>query len=53
MKKKKWTPEERAAYQARYEYTQGLLRKRIEYWQQKAVEQESREREAQERRRSS
>jgi hypothetical protein len=53
MMKKKWTPEERAAYQARYEYTQGLLRERIEYWRPKAEEQEAREREAQERRRSS
>ena len=53
MKRKKWTPEERAAYFARYEESQGRLRKRIEYWRQKAEEQEAREREAQERRRSS
>ena len=47
---KKWTPEERAAYFARYEESQRRLRERIEYWQQKIEEQKAREREAQERR---
>jgi hypothetical protein len=44
MKKKKWTPEERAAHMARYEEAQGRLRERLEYWRQKAEEQEARER---------
>ena len=44
MKRKKWAPEERAAYFARYEDSQRRLRERIEYWRQKAEEQEARER---------
>jgi hypothetical protein len=41
MKRKKRTPEERAAYEARYQSVQRRLRERIEYWRAKAEEEEA------------
>ena len=42
MKRKKRTPEERAADEARYQSLQRRLRERMEYWRAKAEEKEAR-----------
>jgi hypothetical protein len=41
MKRKKRTPEERAADEARYQSLQRRLRERMEYWRVKAEEEEA------------
>jgi hypothetical protein len=41
MKRKKRTPEERAADEARYQSLQRRLRERMEYWRAKAEEEET------------
>ena len=41
MKRKKRTPEERAADEARYQSLQRRFRERMEYWRAKAEEEEA------------
>jgi hypothetical protein len=39
-KRKKWTPEERAEWEARYERTMAMLQERIDYYEAKIKAQE-------------